>query len=169
MILLTQAQRDAVRGDYDAGRLEPVEAVAGLYYLPERLIGVFPGLDAYPTGDVVEAAKAHMLAQAATIRWQKCQLMPYGGVTAYADPAVAVVAAKIRVLEENESPAAVNFKLNATTWVQYDLDDLKTYGQAIDAHIQSCFDNEAALATAIVAAPDLEGCQAIDLTGGWPA
>ena len=80
MILFTQAQRDAVRGDYYAGRLEPVEAVPGFYFLPERLISDFDGLDAYPTGGLLEGARAHMLGQLSARREQAETAFTYGGV-----------------------------------------------------------------------------------------
>ncbi|MBG37358.1 MAG: hypothetical protein CMH92_16335 [Oceanicaulis sp.] len=172
MILLTQAQRDAVRGDYAAGRLEPVEVVTGLYQLPERLIARFPdaALGQYPTTqDLLASTKAHMLNQAATIRWGRCQLFAYDGVSAYAEPAVPSLTAKIRVLDEsNDTTTQVSFKLNATVWRSWDLADLKACGSAIDAHIQGQFDHEADLAADIAAAGDIEALRAIDLEAGWP-
>lgn len=172
MILLTQAQRDAVRGDYAAGRLEPVEVVAGLYQLPERLTEAFPdaGLDQHPTtGDLLASAKAHLLKQAAGIRWGRCQLFDYDGVTAYAEPAIPSLTAKIRVLDESsDETTQVSFKLNATAWRSWTLADLKAYGNAIDGHIQAQFDHEADLAAAIAAAGDTAALNAISLEAGWP-
>lgn len=108
-------------------------------------------------------------AQLAAIRWGKTQLFSYDGeAAAYADAAIAVTTAKIRALEESGSTDPVNFKLTATAWRSWTLTDLKAYGAAIDAHIQACFDNEAALAEAINAAADLDALRAIDLDAGWP-
>mgnify|MGYP003109347872 CR=1 FL=1 len=170
-IILTEDQAARVRGDYEAGRLEPVRVVPGLYQLPERLIESFPDaeLDEHPTtDDLLATAKAHMKAQAATLRWGKSQLMPYDGETAYADAALAVVTAKIRVLEESGSTDPISFKLTATAWRSWTLTQLKAYGLAIDAHIQACFDNEASLAAQIDAAADIDALNAIDLEAGWP-
>jgi hypothetical protein len=172
MICFTENQAARVRGAYDAGLLDPVRVVPGLYQLPDRLIEVFPDaeLDQYPTtDDLLATAKAHMKAQAAAIRWGKCQLMSYDGETAaYADAAIAVTTAKIRALEESGSTDPVNFKLTATAWRSWTLTDLKAYGAAIDTHIQACFDNEAALAGQIEAAVNLDALRAIDLDAGWP-
>lgn len=172
MILLTQAQRDAVRGDYAAGRLEPVEVVAGLYQLPARLASAFPEatLGQYPTTqDLLASAKAHLLKQAASIRWGRCQLFAYDGVTAYAEPAIPSLTAKIRVLDEtSDATTKVSFKLNATAWRSWTLAQLKAYGSAIDAHIQAQFDHEADLATDISAAADIPALNEIDIESGWP-
>ena len=170
MIILTQDQRDALAGDYDAGRLEPVEAVPGLYYVPTRLAAVFPGLSDLPVvPDLVAAAQAHMIGQAAAIRWQRTLVFAYDDVAdAYADPAIAPLAAKILALDEAASDAPVNFKLSATAWRSWTRARLRAYGAAIDAHIQACFDHEKALSDAIEVAADLEALRAIDVSAGWP-
>jgi len=170
MIILTQDQRDALAGDYDAGRLEPVEAVPGLYYVPDRLAAIFPGLADLPVvPDLLEAAKAHMIGQAAALRWQWTLVFAYDGVAnAYADPAIAPLAAKILALDEAASDAPVNFKLSGTVWRSWTRTQLRTYGAAIDAHIQACFDHEKILSDAIEAAADLDALRAIDVSAGWP-
>lgn len=40
--------------------------------------------------------------------------------------------------------------------------------QAIRAHVQACFDNEAALSAAIDAAEDHDALESIDVEAGWP-
>lgn len=172
MIYLEDAQAARVRGDYAAGRLDPVLVVPGLYQLPERLIEVFPDADLgqYPTTDDMTArARAHMLARLAAIRWSRCQTFTYDGVTAYAEPAVPALTAKIRVLDEDaDTTTAVNFKVGPNTWRSWTLADLKAYGQAIDAHVQAQFDHEAGLASDIADAADIDALNAIDLQAGWP-
>lgn len=41
-------------------------------------------------------------------------------------------------------------------------------GDAVTAHIQGCFANEAALTAAILAAGDVAALAAIDIESGWP-
>ncbi len=169
MIILNEAQAGAVRGRYNGRIIDPVEAVAGLYHLPENLLPVLPEGEYQTTDDLLATAKAHMLGQIAGTRWLRCQTCTYDGVTAYADPAVPALTAKIRVLDEaSDTTTAVNFKLNATTWRSWTLTELKAYGQAIDAHVQAQFDHEADLAADIKAASDLDALTAIDLEAGWP-
>lgn len=172
MIYLTEDQAARVRGDYTAGRLDPVRVVPGLYQLPERLIEVFPdaGLDQYQTtDDPLATAKAHMKAQLAAIRWGKCQLFAYDGeAAAYAEAARDAVMAKIRVFEETGATDAEPFKLNETAWRLMTLADLKAYGLAINTHIQACFSHEYTLANQIDAASDFDALNAIDMSAGWP-
>ena len=172
MIYLTEDQAALVRGDYAAGLLEPVRVVGGLYQLPERLVAIFPEaqLGQYPTtADMLATAKAHMLKKAAGVRWGRCQLFAYDGVTAYAEPAIPSLTAKIRALDESkDTETLVSFKLNARAWRSWALADLKAYGSAIDGHIQAQFDHEAGLAADIAAASDIAALNAISLDGGWP-
>lgn len=172
MILFDDAQRGAVRGDYAAGRLEPVKAAPGLWFLPEDLSAVFPEaeLEQYPTtDDLLATAKAHMKAQLAAIRWGKTQVFPYDGVLAYAEPAMGPVLGKIRILEELGSNGPIKFKLNATAWRNMTIADLKAYGLAIDAFMQPYYDHEAAQGDQIDAASDFVAVNAIDLEAGWPS
>ena len=170
MIILTQDQRDALAGDYDAGRLEPVEAVPGLYYVPERLAAIFPGLADLPVvPDLLGATKDHLIARAADLRWQRTLFFAYDGIpNAYADPAIAPLAAKILRLDEDERDDAVDWKLTATDWRLWDRTQLRAYGAAIDAHIEACFAHEKVLEAAIDAAADLDTLRAIDVSAGWP-
>jgi hypothetical protein len=109
------------------------------------------------------------LSEIAAIRWSKTQFFAYDDVIAYAEPAMGPVMGKIRILEELDATGPVKFKLNATTWRDMTLSDLKDYGLAIDAFMQPFYDYEAVLAGQIEAAASFEVVNAIDLMSGWPA
>lgn len=176
MILLNSDQAAGIRSQSTgSARLDPVHVGQGVYILPLAALTDLAhatqheALSALPTGDPLAAVKAKLLEQLAAIRWGKCQLFAYDGeAAAYADAAIAVTTAKIRALEESGSTDPVNFKLTATAWRSWTLTQLKAYGQAIDAHIQACFDNEAAIAAQINTASDFDALNAIDLEAGWP-
>lgn len=168
MILLDQSGRDQVRAQY-AGRLEPVEAVPGFYFLPERLIAEFDGLDAYPTGDLLENAKSHRISQLAGIRWLACQTFSYDGESeAYAAPAQSWLASTIAALDTVESPSPVSVKLSQSTFRTMTVNELRAYHMAAVTHVQQCFENEHALMIAIEGALTLDALQAVSITEGWP-
>lgn len=56
-----------------------------------------------------------------------------------------------------------------TGFVDLDAATITAVAQAVRAHVQAAFDNEAALAAQINAATTLAELQAIDLSAGWPA
>jgi len=169
MILLTQDQQNAVRGDYASGRLEPVEAVPGFYFLPERLIAEFDGLDAYPTGDLLEGAKAHMLGRLSARREQAETAFSYGGVPVKLDEGTtARLAAASAGLARRPSGETVDWQLARGVFQALDLAALEAFGDAAFAHVQACFANARTLAEAINAAADLDALREIDLDAGWP-
>ena len=177
MILLNEVQRADLLAAYvdREAQLVPVFLGHGVYGLPERVLAdpehaaevdLLAGL---PVGDPVAAVKEAALAAAAALRWQHTLFFAYDGVAnAYADPAIAPLAAKILALDEAASDAPVNFKLSGTVWRSWTRTQLRAYGAAIDAHIQACFDHEKALSDAIDAAADLDALRAIDVSAGWP-
>lgn len=176
MIILNQAQATGLR-DATAGRIAVVDADHyghGVYILSDAVLSdpahadQHDTLSALPTGDPLEAARQAAIAAAAAERWQRCLTFTYDGVTAYADPAIAPLAAKILALDEADSDDPVTFKLTAADWRSWTRTQLRAYGAAIDTHIQACFDNEKALVDAILAASDRDELNAVDLTSGWP-
>lgn len=170
MILLTEAQADAVRGDYPAGRLEPVEAVAGLYYLPERLIGVFPGLDDFPTGDVLEAARDHLLEHIAALRWDAIQNnFSFNGTSVKLDDrAQARMDSAVAGLSRQPEGSEIVWEVSRGVFVTMGMTALEAFGDAAFAHIQACFAYSKPMMEDVKQAADLEALRAIDLTAGWP-
>jgi len=164
--------------DLPNGKLAPMNYGPALFYLPDSLIARLPSSvtdligagegSAADDAELHEAAQTAAIAGAAAERWQRCLTFTYDGVTAYADPAIAPLAAKILALDEADSDDPVTFKLTAADWRSWTRTQLRAYGAAIDTHIQACFDNEKALVDAILTASDREELNAVDLTAGWP-
>ncbi|MED5550022.1 MAG: hypothetical protein VX529_11755 [Pseudomonadota bacterium] len=177
--LIDPAQASALQDvEWAGGRVAPLEMGAALYYLPQSVIGRLPedvaaliGAGAGSAADDAEllaAGQSAAIAAAAAERWQRTLLFTYDGVTAYADPAIAPLTAKILALDEADSDDPVNFKLSETDWRSWTRTQLRAYGAAINTHIQACFDNEKALVDAIAAATDRQSLNAVDLSAGWP-
>lgn len=175
MILFTQAQRDAVRGDYDGQRLEPVKVVDGLYFLPNRLAAepVFASaeLDQYPTTDDLEAtARAHMLDLIAARRWVAIRDgFTFGGSPVTLDDrAQARIDTAIAGLKRQPSGATVEWEVARGVFQTMDLATLEALGDAAFAHVQACFSNSKPMMQAATDAADIAALNAIDLEAGWP-
>jgi hypothetical protein len=176
MILLTADLASDVIA-HTAGRtatLAPVHYGHGVYVLPDDVLSdpthadLHDTLSALPTGDPLEAARQAAIAAAAAERWQRCLTFTYDGVTAYADPAIAPLAAKIMALDEADRDDAVDWKISETEWRLWNRTQLRAYGAAIDVHMEACFAREKAIRDAALAAANREELNAVDLTSGWP-
>jgi len=64
---------------------------------------------------------------------------------------------------------SVNWKVATGDFVALDHDQVIALAQGARAHVQGCFDREAALAAQIDAAATPEALAAIDIEAGWPA
>ncbi|AZG78166.1 DUF4376 domain-containing protein [Methylocystis rosea] len=64
---------------------------------------------------------------------------------------------------------SVQWKIADQGFVTLDRDQIIAIARAVRAHVQACFDREAALAEEIQAAPDEQAFSAIDIEGGWPS
>ncbi|PWB80504.1 MAG: hypothetical protein C3F11_17795 [Methylocystaceae bacterium] len=63
---------------------------------------------------------------------------------------------------------SVQWKLADGSFVRFDHALLIAVAQTVRAHVQSCFDREAALSAQIRAAADVAAMAAIDIEAGWP-
>lgn len=119
----------------------------------------------------LEQRRADRLSQLADLRWRRCQTMAYDGEASVpADPALSVITS-IAVAEQfaPSNGAVRTFKLASPgVFRQWTVSQIVAYGMAIGAHVQACFDQEAALASLILAAEDEAALAAIDINGGWP-
>jgi hypothetical protein len=64
---------------------------------------------------------------------------------------------------------SIQWKLADGGFVILDRDKLIAIAQAVRAHVQACFDREAALVMEIQAAADEKSLAAVDVEAGWPA
>lgn len=119
--------------------------------------------------ETLESARTRRTAELAALRWERTQTMVYDGVPdAYADSAIAVVTATVVAAQTMQQPElTLDWNLSPTAWREWGLNDLIAYGQAIHAHIQTCFSRERALLAQIAAAETVEAVNAIAFDG-WP-
>lgn len=64
---------------------------------------------------------------------------------------------------------SVQWKIADGGFVTLNRDQIIAIAQAARAHVQACFDREAALVGEIEAAPDEQALAAIDIEAGWPS
>lgn len=132
----------------------------------QDLAGNIISIDESP--DHFSESKSGLLAALANIRWQKTQTFTYDGVLTVADSAISPLTAKVVAMQMVDPNGTATWKLAAGEFRTWTLAQLVTYGTAINAHIQACFDNEAAISAQIEAATTLEELAAINLNAGWP-
>lgn len=101
----------------------------------------------------------------ADLRWQKTQRFTYDGVLTQADPAIAVVTAKVVASQFLPPESITTFKLADGEFRSWTNADLIAFGMAINSHVQACFEREEVLTAAIVNASNPS---AVDISTGWP-
>jgi len=116
----------------------------------------------------LEEQVADRLGQLADLRWRKTQTFLFNGLLTPADPAISALTGAFIGLQMEGGEGTVNWKMDATTFVLLDLTGLTVLGLAIRAHIQGCFDREAALVAQLIAAENAEALDAVDIETGWP-
>tara|TARA_R110002020_G_scaffold467027_4_gene690215 strand:+ start:29882 stop:30442 length:561 start_codon:yes stop_codon:yes gene_type:complete len=79
-----------------------------------------------------------------------------------------VTAAYVKAAQDSEF-AIPNWKFAPGVWGALDAATIIAIGDAITAHVQACFSNEAAISALIVAAADHSALDAIDINTGWPS
>lgn len=141
------------------------------------LPGLVPGFQTVrETADPpADAPSAQMLAlgNLAALRWRKTQSLAYTiNGTPYTLPcdteAATNVLGAIIGLQLASSTGPISWKVAPTTFVPLSLTDLIALGQAMRAHVQACYVNEATLAAQIAAAQTAGAALAVDTSQGWP-
>lgn len=107
-------------------------------------------------------APEYKLTALANRRWQATQHFTYDGVLTVADSTATALTGAIVAMQLPGGPDTVLWKLADGDFREWDLAALVTFGQAVRAHIQACFDHEADLAAQI-----LNG-EEPDVEAGWP-
>ena len=64
--------------------------------------------------------------------------------------------------------AIADWKSGPGTFSPLDAATIMAAADAVEAHVQACFSNEAALSASILAATDMAALEAVDITTGWP-
>lgn len=117
----------------------------------------------------LEELRAQNLAELAALRWEK----ETGGAVFNGMPVATGAVSQTKyigaVVGAQIDPAAViNWKMADGTFVTLNAQAVTAVAMAVRAHVQACFDNEAALKAKVEAANAAEEIAAADLNTGWP-
>jgi hypothetical protein len=119
-----------------------------------------------PLGDL----KSEKLASLANRRWQAEE----GGITIGGVPIKTDRESQTKLtgayIKAKENPGFViaNWKVTEGVFVTLNAATIVGTGDAVTAHVQACFDREAALTVEVLAAGGAAAVAAIDLDTGWP-
>jgi hypothetical protein len=136
---------------------------------------VLPPYDANGNGVVIDdrtldEAKAERLALLAERRWQaETSGVVIGGVSVPTDAGMQLKITGARLAAEADSSYTVRWKVGAGAFVTLDASAVIGLSNSVRAHVQACFDNEAALSAQIIAATTNAAADAVDIAAGWPA
>jgi hypothetical protein len=116
-----------------------------------------------------DAAKAAKLAELATIRWDAEESgTTFGGNPLATDRTTqAKLTAGYAKAVNNADYTIAKWKFAAGVFSTLDAATIIAAASAVEAHIQACFTNEAALSADVLSAVDFAALDAVDLTVGW--
>ena len=103
-------------------------------------------------------------------RWEATLFFQYDGARAWADSALGAVIGIVVGSQILPPDGPQNFKLGPGVFRLWTVAQITAYGIAIRTHIQACFDREAELTTAVLAANTEEAVAMVvaDAQAGWP-
>jgi hypothetical protein len=117
----------------------------------------------------IPSAKAAKLSELATIRWNAEESgTTFGGNPLATDRTTQakLTAGYAKAVNDTEYTIA-SWKFAAGVFGSLDATTIIAAANAVEAHIQACFTNEAALSADVLAAADFAALAAVDLTVGW--
>jgi hypothetical protein len=122
------------------------------------------------TADEFEAAKAAKLSELAAIRWNAEEIgTTFGGNPLATDRTTqAKLTAGYAKAVNDPDFVIASWKFAAGVFGSLDATTIIAAANAVEAHIQACFANEASLSADVSAAVDFAALEAVDLTVGWP-
>lgn len=113
--------------------------------------------------------KKERLAALAARRWQaETGGIVFMGMSIKTDEDTQRKITGAYVQATRDSGFVVKWKVAPGVFIDLDAAAIIAIGDAVTAHIQACFANEAALTAAILAAGDVAALSAIDIESGWP-
>lgn len=137
---------------------------------------VLPPYDENGNGVVIddrtlEEAKAERLELLADKRWSvETAGCLVGGMAAATDDRSKIMIEGARTAASaNPSYAISNFKVAPGSFITLTAPQILAVSDAVRAHVQACFDNEAVISSQIAAAATNAAVDAVDITAGWPA
>jgi hypothetical protein len=113
-------------------------------------------------------AKAGRLRELADRRWKATQRFVFDGVETQADGAISAITAAVVARQAFAITAPQSWKLADGEFRSFDTTEILQFGAAVQAHVQTCFDHEAALTVQIEAAATIAAIEAVDISAGWP-
>ncbi len=118
----------------------------------------------------LEPLRQAAIEQVGKLRWEATLFFQYDGSRAWADSALGAVIGIVVGAQILPPTGPQNFKLGPGVFRLWTVEQITAYGIAIRAHIQACFDREAELTAAVMAATTAEDIMAIaaEAQGGWP-
>jgi hypothetical protein len=119
--------------------------------------------------DKIAVAKAAKLSELATIRWNAEESgTTFGGNPLATDRTTqAKLTAGYAKAVNDPDFVIASWKFAAGVFVSLDATTIIAAANAVEAHIQACFTNEAALSADVLSAVDFAALEAVDLTVGW--
>jgi hypothetical protein len=115
------------------------------------------------------AAKDTKLSELATIRWEaEVRGTVFNGNPLSTDRTTQAKLTAAYAKAVNDPDYVIsNWKLSAGVFITLDATAIIAAANAVEAHVQSCFSNEASLSADVLAAADFAALEAVDLTVGW--
>lgn len=119
----------------------------------------------------LESRKMDKLAALADRRWQaETGGIAVGGISIKTDEkSQAKVHAAWSKAKADPGFSITNWKFETGVFGTLSNAVIIVAGDAVTAHVQACFNHEATLSAAIIAAEDYETLDAIDIEDGWPS
>jgi hypothetical protein len=119
---------------------------------------------------VTEAAREARLAALAQKRWEK----ETGGIVFNGSPVATDEVSQTKIIgavvgSQLDPGVSMKWKMKNGQFVTLNAAQITDVAMAVRAHVQACFDREAELRMAIVAAGDAGTINAVDIDAGWPA
>jgi hypothetical protein len=119
----------------------------------------------------LDQLRRRRLADLAAIRWDRMQVMTFGGQRMPADDTTIGRCTAAEAYARNkgmdfEEPR--NWKVADGVFTTLTTTAIIAYGMAIGDHMQGCYDHELALTKQLLAAGDKAALMAVDLDAGWP-
>ena len=92
----------------------------------------------------------------------------FGSTPIKTDRSTSAILTSAYIKATENSSFTVNWKVADGVFATLDASTIITISNAVEAHVQACFDREKALSDLIAAASNQSELDAIDITTGWP-
>ncbi|MBZ9850124.1 DUF4376 domain-containing protein [Mesorhizobium sp. CA14] len=117
-----------------------------------------------------EAVRANKLAALADKRWtiENGGVVINGASVRTDANSQAKITGAVSLFQNDPELESIDWEAQPGVWVTLDAATMKAIGIAVGRHVQACFSRARALSASIMAAPDIEALDAVDIEAGWP-